>query len=158
MPHKIMFVCLGNICRSPLAQAVMEHIVQKNGAQDSFLIDSAGTGGWHVGEPADKRMRKTAARHGIIITHLAQQFKQSHLETFDYIFAMDRQNERDIFFLDQEKKHHHKIYLFRGFAAAGHSPDVPDPYYGGIAGFEAVFKLVLKNCEAIYQKIGDKPN
>lgn len=148
-----MFVCLGNICRSPLAEAVMRDIVKKNGREDSFLIDSSGTGAWHIGEPADSRMQKTASDNGIIISHLAQQFNREHLETFDYIFAMDRQNESDIRRLDVSKKHAHKIHLFRRFDSVKHSPDVPDPYYGKIAGFDSVFKIVLKNCEVIYQKM-----
>ena len=151
---KIMFVCLGNICRSPLARVIMEDIIKKNNKTNDFLIDSSGTSAWHVDEEANYHIKKIAMYHGIKqFTHSAKQFKKEYLEMFDYIFAMDRSNEENIISLDKNKEHLQKIHLFREFDPMANSKDVPDPYYGGDKGFEDVFVIVKRNCELIYEKI-----
>ncbi len=148
-----MFVCLGNICRSPMAEAVIKDIIKKDNKEGDFLIESSGTGAWHIGEEADHRMKKTAMSHGITFTHSAQQLKEEHLMAFDYIFAMDQDNKKNIHYLDKNSNYSKKIHLFRDFDPLGKRMDVPDPYFGGDQGFEDVFAIVKRTCEVIYKKI-----
>jgi protein-tyrosine phosphatase len=142
---RVLFVCLGNICRSPLAEGVFRKTVERAGLEGQFEIDSAGTGGWHVGDPPDPRMQETAARHGIDISTLrARRFRASDFEEYDLILAMDRQNLHDILRMAMAGQRS-RVKLFRAFDPdeAG-SLDVPDPYYGGRDGFEDVFEIVSR--------------
>lgn len=145
MPKKIrvMFVCLGNICRSPLAEGLLRHHVRARGLDDRFEIQSSGTGSWHVGGMADERMRATATRRGVSIDeHVAQQFVENHLHEFDHVFVMDKQNLNDVLFFDKEDSHSGKVRLFREFDPSPESYQVPDPYYGGADGFDEVYEIV----------------
>lgn len=149
---KIIFVCLGNICRSPLAQAMMEKIIRDENADDRYLVDSSGTGSWHVGSRSDARMIKTGEKYDLKMDHLAKQLAPEHGEAFDYLFMMDRQNYRDALKI-VDKKYHQKIYLFRNFDTISDSLDVPDPYYGGSEGFENVYQIVKRNCQILFSLI-----
>ena len=149
---KILFVCLGNICRSPLAEGIFKHKIEQKNLEDQFLIDSCGTSAYHVGNPADSRMRETAFRYGVLLTSKARQLKPADLNEFDYIIAMDNQNLTDI--LRYKNKHSKStIHLMREYDLNSPKNDVPDPYYGGITGFENVFNIVNHCCENFLNKI-----
>ncbi|MEM9634639.1 MAG: low molecular weight protein-tyrosine-phosphatase [Pseudomonadota bacterium] len=138
MPHAVLFVCLGNICRSPLAEGVFRSIVEQAGLADNFLIDSAGTGAWHIGNPPDPRSVEIAAKHGLDISgQRARQVSERDFERFDTILAMDHNNLSSL-----KPMARHSAAAVRLFLNAPPS-DVPDPYYGGPDGFEDVYQLVL---------------
>lgn len=140
---RVCFVCLGNICRSPTAEAVFTHLVEAAGLRDAFVIDSAGTGGWHVGERAHQDTRAEGARRGIDITSRARQFVAGDFARFDYVLAMDLDNERNLLRLAPDDDARAKVHLFRAFdPSAEEGGEVPDPYYAG--GFDHVFDI----CEA----------
>lgn len=138
---RILFVCMGNICRSPTAEGVFRHIVEAAGLGDRFEIDSAGTHAYHVGESPDRRAIAAAQKRGVSLQNIAaRRVKDSDFENFDYILAMDKENQRRL--LDKSPaKHRSKVHLFLNFSA-GDETEVPDPYYGGSAGFERVLDLV----------------
>jgi len=150
-----MFVCLGNICRSPLAHAVFEHILIKNNQFENYQIDSTGTYGHHAGQQSDARMKQTAADHGITINHKSQEITFSHLQDFDLIVTMDRSNYQDVFTLTRGKKELiNKIKMLREFDTEAESlAGVPDPYYGGAEGFENVYQIVSRSCENLFKKL-----
>jgi len=138
----VLFVCLGNICRSPMAEGVFRHAVDQAGLDDRVTIDSAGTGPWHVGKPPDERGRATMARNGIDISgQRARQVAPDDFTAFRYILAMDRDN-LDTLHRAAPKTHRDRVRLFLDFAAEDEVTDVPDPYYGGPEGFETVYALV----------------
>lgn len=146
---KVLMVCLGNICRSPLAEGILQN---KLPAED-FVVDSAGTGGWHAGESPDPRSIKTAKKYGIDISHQkARKFKKSDFEDFDFIFAMDHSNYRDILALAPNEKAKNKVKLILNEISPKNN-DVPDPYYGGEDGFDKVFKMLDLACNAIANKL-----
>jgi len=149
---KIMFVCLGNICRSPLAHAVFDKRASEAGL--NIQTESCGTGAWHVGEPADARMRKTAGEHGVIITHHARQFQPADLDDYDLIIPMDKGNLRDLKKYARPE-HLEKIRLMREWDPQG-GTEVPDPWYGGPEGFETVFEIVDRSCEVLVQELIDQ--
>jgi protein-tyrosine phosphatase len=134
---RVLFVCLGNICRSPTAEGVMRRLVREEGLEDRIEVDSAGTGGWHVGAPPDARATEAAARRGTELTGAARRFEPADFELYDLIVAMDAGNRRDLLRLAPDDEARAKVRMFR---ADGH--DVPDPYYGGENGFEEVLDLV----------------
>lgn len=142
---RILFVCLGNICRSPTAEAVFAKLVRDEGLAHLFEIDSAGTGGWHAGEAAHPPTRETARRRGVPITHLARQVTASDFERFDLLVAMDASNAKNLRALARSDAHRDKIRLFRDFEEvfeAGErvtGREVPDPYYTG--EYEEVFDI-----------------
>lgn len=141
MPHAVLFVCLGNICRSPLAEGIFRSLVNEAGASDHFLIDSAGTGAWHSGNPPDPRSIEVAARHGIdLSTQRARQVCPDDFQAFDTIIAMDRDNLTTLKARDTGAKAQLRLLL------AEPAADVPDPYYGGPEGFDHVFNLVRNGC------------
>ncbi|MBN2801892.1 MAG: low molecular weight phosphotyrosine protein phosphatase [Deltaproteobacteria bacterium] len=153
---KVIFVCLGNICRSPVAHGVFEDIVNKAGFSNDFEIDSAGTAAYHQGEMADRRMRETARGHNIEITHLARKIKKEDLDYFDMVLAMDSQNLFDLQSLAQNKEQLEKIILFRTYdPLANGQEDVPDPYYGGSEGFENVYYIVSRTGKILLDKINE---
>lgn len=146
----ISFVCMGNICRSPTAEAVMRGLVREAGLDHAIAIDSAGTGAWHVGEERDSRSRAVAKRRGMPITGVARQFVRGDFERFDLVLALDEDNQRDLRRLAPNDDERAKIRLLREFdpdAAPG--TEVPDPYYGGPDGFEHVFDICLSACRGL---------
>ena len=137
----ILFVCMGNICRSPTAEGVFRHYAAESGWSDRLHIDSAGTHAYHVGEPADQRARAAAERRGISLAGIsARRVHVGDFERFDYIIAMDEDNVARLH-EEAPDEHRHKIRLFLEFASVAER-EVPDPYYGGAAGFERVLDLV----------------
>ena len=144
---------MGNICRSPAADGVMHHMVNKAGLKDRVFIDSAGTGGWHAGDRADDRMRKHASRRGYDLNHLARQVRAKDFEEFDLILVMDQQNLREIRPFNRAGDKMHKVMLFCEFAKGREETEVPDPYYGGEQGFEQVLDIVEDGCSHLLQHI-----
>lgn len=138
--HRLLFVCLGNICRSPTAQAVFAELVRRAGRAHEFHLDSAGTGDWHVGEPPDPRTRAAAQALGYPMRHRARQVSRQDFERFDLVLAMDRQNHRNLLAMARPDQHP-RIQLFRSLDDPGSAPDVPDPYYGGEEGFIEVVRI-----------------
>lgn len=146
---KILFVCLGNICRSPAAENVFRHLAHQADRADDFMIDSAGTAGWHTGKGPDSRMCQTLRARGIPTTGSARKITAHDLATFDLILAMDNENFSNILKLDSSGAHHHKVKKFTFFCENHPHSEVPDPYYGGQDGFELVLDLLLDGCSSI---------
>lgn len=147
-PYKLVFICLGNICRSPTAEGIFMDLIKKRGLEAYFEVDSAGTSGYHIGVRADPRSRDTAEKHGINLVTLARKFEVSDLDYFDLIIPMDHKNYSDIRYISSSPTQIHKVILLRKFDAevvASHY-DVPDPYYGGDRGFEEVFSMIKRSC------------
>jgi len=138
---KVLFVCLGNICRSPLAEAMFIHKVAALGKSDFIKADSCGTSNYNIGLPPDPRTIANAAENGITIKHIARQFSRQDLDSFDLILAMDKQNLKNILDLNPSKAQLEKIQLMRSFDPLGVG-DVPDPYYGGKKDFQEVFDIL----------------
>ena len=135
---RVLFVCLGNICRSPTAEGVMRRLIEENGLEDEIEIDSAGTGGWHLGAPPDTRATEAAARRGTTLTGAARRFDPAmDFDRFDLILAMDAENKRDLLALAPDDAARRKVRMF-----LPGDEDVPDPYYGGDDGFDHVLDLV----------------
>ncbi|MDY6804818.1 MAG: low molecular weight protein-tyrosine-phosphatase [Cyanobacteriota bacterium] len=158
MPYKILFVCLGNICRSPSAENIMNHLIEKANLSDRIVCDSAGTGGYHVGSPPNARMASAAKQRGIILKGEARQFVAEDFEKFDLILAMDKENYRDIGRVDRHGKYGDKIRLMCDFCREHDNKEVPDPYYGGPKGFDFVIDLLLDACEGLLQEIISEEN
>ena len=144
MVQKILFVCLGNICRSPAAEAVFNQKIKDRDLEKLFVVDSAGTGGWHVGNLADRRMREAALSRGIEITSKSRQIDQNDLYEFDHILVMDKDNLNAVKSLIKDDMHsiNSKIKLILNFSKKVQLDEVPDPYYGGQNGFEKVLDLL----------------
>lgn len=155
-PYKLIFVCLGNICRSPTAEGIFLSKVKEVGLENYFYIDSAGTAAYHVGEPANSRSQTTANKHGVHLPSTARKFEYSDLEEFDLILAMDSENLENIKRLDRKNRFSNKIKMMREFDPQPGNGEVPDPYYGGPEGFENVFQVLNRSCEALLEKL--KPN
>jgi len=148
--RKILFVCLGNICRSPAADGVMLHELKRLGLEANYLIDSCGTSAHHVGEPADKRMRSHAMKRGIELPSISRAFNSSEdFEKFDLILAMDKKNFRDLKSMDSSGLNSAKIKLFCDYCSNRNETEVPDPYYGGAKGFEDVLDIVEDGIKGI---------
>ena len=143
----VLFVCLGNICRSPLAEGVFRHILDSEGLSDEFHVDSAGTGGYHVGESPDHRSVRSAATHGVILTGHSRQIQPEDFSRFDYIMAMDQSNLSHLEEYRAGVGGEAALYLLREFdPEGGPGVEVPDPYYGGPNGFEEVYEMVERSC------------
>lgn len=151
-PIRVLFVCLGNICRSPTAEGVFKRSVKEAGLDAAIESDSAGTGDYHIGEPPDPRACTAAARRGYDLSRLrARQISRKDFEAFDYVLAMDEQNLRDLKRLCP-KEHAHKVRLFTDFCSSG-ACAVPDPYGGGPQGFEHVLDLVEDAAQGLLRHI-----
>lgn len=148
-PTRVLFVCLGNICRSPLAEGVFQHLVEEAGVSEEFEIDSAGTGSWHVGEHPDTRAMAVAEAHGITLPSRARQVTPEDLDQFDYVIAMDLENIRNLERMAESRGIDVEIHLLRDFDPERDGDEVPDPYYGGTSGFEEVLQIVNQSCEAL---------
>ena len=147
---EVCFVCLGNICRSPLAQGVFEALVKEEGLQDRIIISSAGVSAWHVGNPPDGRMQQTARDHGILLNSRARQFQSSDFEQMDLVLAMDHSNLSALKQMSTELELQDKLFLFRSFDPLHNNDlEVPDPYYGGDKGFETVYQIVDRTCPKV---------
>mgnify|MGYP002338727392 FL=1 len=156
-PIRIQFVCLGNICRSPLAKTVFRDKVEQAGLSEHFEIASSGTGSWHVGDKADDRMRQTAQRNDLSLEeHRASQFEAGDLARFDHIFVMDKSNLNDVLHLDEDDQHGGKVRLFREFDPEPDDYQVPDPYHGGRKGFERVFEIVDRTADMLLHRLVDE--
>lgn len=148
---RVLFVCLGNICRSPAAEGVFKKIVEEHGQEKSFIIDSAGTGDWHIGDLPDKRMRVHASRRGYNLTHRARQFRNSDFDDFDLIITMDHNNMRNVSAMSRTEEDSLKIVPMSMFFNQDNRFDhVPDPYYEGSEGFELVLDLLEEASENLY--------
>lgn len=150
--HRVLFVCLGNICRSPTAEGVFRALVAQAGQSDIFEIDSAGTGDWHVGAPADARMRRAAKARGYHLTSVARTIHPKDFAHFDHILAMDEDNLRHLR-RSAPEPHRDKIRLFRDDDPQGRGQEVPDPYYGGATGFENVLDIVERTAAALLTRL-----
>lgn len=154
---KILFVCLGNICRSPAAEAVMKAKVKEAGLENEFIIDSAGTYGGHAGALPDARMRQHAAKRGYILDSRARRFYASaDFEEFDMIIGMDDMNIVDLQRLAAQGTEREKIYRMTSFCRRHDCREVPDPYYGGSQGFEFVLDLLEDGVEGLLEMLREK--
>ena len=148
---RILFVCLGNICRSPAAEGIMKHIVDNKGYSHRFVIDSAGIGGWHVGQLPDYRMRRHGARHGYDFNSRARQFLTDDFSRFDYIVGMDEENMRDIWRKTRNDNDKTKVICMADYLSRHpHHHEIPDPYYGSDKDFELVIDLLEDACEQLF--------
>lgn len=146
----ILFVCLGNIVRSPLAENLFRDVAQERGLDDRYVVDSAGTSAYHVGEAPDRRMRRTAQKYGLEYSGRSRQVSDADLRNFDLIVAMDDSNARSLREMARDEQQQAKIRLMREFdPQAEGSHDVPDPYYGGMEGFENTYQLVKRSVEGL---------
>lgn len=152
-PYRICFVCLGNICRSPTAEGVMQHVVNEEGLDNYFEIDSAGTSAYHIGEPANQHSQLVANRHGITLRSTARRFEPFDLSYFDLLLAMDHENLEDLKALDERREYSDKIMMLRDFDTEPEEREVPDPYFGGKQGFENVFQVVLRSCKNLLEEL-----
>jgi protein-tyrosine phosphatase len=150
----ILFVCLGNICRSPLAEGVFRHLLDERGLADRFRVDSAGTGSWHVGESPDHRAMRSAATRGVTLSGHARQVQPEDFTRFDYMIAMDRSNLSHLQTYLEGVGGESALYLLREFdREGGPGAEVPDPYYGGPNGFEEVYDMVDRSCRNLLDHI-----
>lgn len=152
--HKVLFICLGNICRSPAAEGIMKNLVEKEGLGDEFEIDSAGIGSWHVGQLPDSRMRKCGAEHGYRFDSHARQFQKSDFNQFDTIVVMDNENYRAITSLTSSKTDKDKVVRMADFLTSHREhTTIPDPYYGDYSDFELVITLLEDACQGLLKEI-----
>ncbi|OCO99702.1 MULTISPECIES: low molecular weight protein-tyrosine-phosphatase [unclassified Ensifer] len=152
-PVRVLFVCLGNICRSPLAEGVLREAVNRKGLASALEVDSAGTGAWHIGDPPDRRSIEAARRHGIDISALrGRQVAAADFNDFDLILGMDDSNVRALKRLAPEGTAE-KVHLFLDYAS-GREQDVPDPYYEGAEAFEALYQMLEAGCSSLLDRLG----
>ncbi|MDX1618006.1 MAG: low molecular weight protein-tyrosine-phosphatase [Balneolaceae bacterium] len=152
-PFKICFVCLGNICRSPTAEGIFRHLVEERGLDPYFEIDSAGTSAYHIGETPNSKSQQVANEHGVNLYSHARQFEHSDLEHFDLVLAMDRENLKNLQNLDRNNRFVDRIGLMRSFDPKPEDGEVPDPYFGGMQGFERVFQVLKRSCESLLDEL-----
>ncbi|MDC0832816.1 protein tyrosine phosphatase [Leptolyngbya valderiana BDU 20041] len=153
MAYRLLFVCLGNICRSPSAENIMRYLIEQAGWKGEITCDSAGTSDYHIGKPPDKRMQEAAEKRGIALVGSARQFVAEDFDRFDRILAMDLENYHNILALDRAGIYENKVYLMCDFCRNYTVKEVPDPYYGGLEGFDRVIDLLLDACEGLLADI-----
>lgn len=158
MKISVLFVCLGNICRSPLAMNLFIREVRERGYQDYFEIDSCGTSDYHIGSSPDSRTIANARANGLNVEHSARQLTPQDLENYDYILAMDRSNLLNIKNLDPSGKYEDKIYLMRDFDPEEKGTEVPDPYFGGEQGFQNVYDILKRSVSHFLDLIAEEHN
>jgi len=159
MSYKLLFVCLGNICRSPSAENIMNHLIEQSGLSERIICDSAGTSSYHIGSPPDRRMSAAAVEKlGFKLRGQARQFQRSDFQEFDLILAMDRENYHNILQLDSTGEYEQKVHLMCDFCYQYSLKEVPDPYYGGPEGFNQVIDLLMDACGGLLEHItSEKP-
>ena len=157
MVKKILFVCLGNICRSPAAEGIFKQKIKDRGLEDCFFVDSAGTGGWHIGNLADPRMRETASLRGVELTSRSRQIDENDLYEFDHILVMDQDNLDSVQSLikDSTNPVNSKIKLILSYSKNTQLDEVPDPYYGGQNGFIKVLDLLDEAIDGLIDNLMD---
>ncbi|HEX6925606.1 MAG TPA: low molecular weight protein-tyrosine-phosphatase [Longimicrobiaceae bacterium] len=146
---RVLFVCMGNICRSPLAEAVFRHQARERGVEDMFEIDSAGTSGYHAGDPPDRRAVATARARGVTVTGVSRPIMDRDVKEFDYIVVMDSDNLAYVERLHSIVRGSARVHRLREWDPEPGGLDVPDPYYGGARGFEEVHDMVERSCAAL---------
>ncbi len=152
MKTRVLMVCLGNICRSPLAEGILKSKVNPT----KVFVDSAGTGSWHIGSEPDKRSIATAKRYNLDITdQRGRQFSEQDFEDFDHIFVMDNSNFKDVMSMASSDEHRQKVHLILEEIFPSENVDVPDPYHGGEQGFENVYQMLDEACELIAEKLNN---
>ena len=149
MTYKLLFVCLGNICRSPSAENIMNHLIKERALDNQIICDSAGTSAYHIGSTPDRRMNAAAQKQGIELVGKARKFRAIDFEKFDLILAMDRSNYQDILYLDRVGEYQDKVQMICNFATTHKDKEVPDPYYGGQDGFNYVIDLLFDCCSGL---------
>jgi len=153
-PTKILFVCLGNICRSPAAEGYFNHLLKQENLGDNYLVDSAGTSAYHEGAPADGRMTEAASERGYKLESISRAFKsKSDFESFDLILTMDDDNLADVISVSPDKESEQKIHQMVDFCTKHDVSEVPDPYYKGVDGFELTLDIIEDACEGLLEQI-----
>ena len=151
---QVLFVCLGNVCRSPSAEAVFKALIEKYGLQSDLQCDSAGTDAYHCGDQADYRMKQFAQKRGYRLTSISRRVNPAHdFDCFDQIIGMDKQNVRDLKALARNENDRMKISLMTDYCSDKRYGSVPDPYYGGAAGFELVLDILEDACEGLIRNL-----
>lgn len=153
---RVLFVCMGNICRSPAAEGIFRRFVERAGLSEVIECDSAGTIDYHQGQPPDSRMRQAGNSRGFVIDGRARAAEKEDLAAFDLILAMDRENLADLKAMDRQGRYGKKICLFCRFASGSSAQEVPDPYYGGSSGFEKALDILEDGCEGVLNFVRDK--
>lgn len=152
---KVLFVCLGNICRSPLAEAIFKHKVKERGLNKIIIADSCGTANYHVGDTPDPRTIANAMKNGVTIDHCGRQLCVDDFSSFDYVLAMDNSNLKNIMRVASDKSWHEKIQMMRDYDPEGKG-EVPDPYYGGEKGFQEVFDILNRTMDSFLDHLVQK--
>ena len=150
---RILFVCLGNICRSPLAEAIFKSKILEKGLESNFEADSCGTADYHIGIPPDPRTLKNALKNKVTIRHVGRQFQLEDFEKYDLILPMDSSNRSNLLRFRQSDEHRHKIKLMRYFDPEDKGADVPDPYYGNENDFQQVYEILDRSVEHLIQEL-----
>lgn len=152
-PTRVLFVCLGNICRSPLAESIFRHLARERGVEDEFDVDSAGTSAYHVGDPPDARSVATARGRGIVVSGTSRELRAGDLARFDYVIAMDAENLAEVRRLQERAGGGARVHRLREWDPDETDLDVPDPYYGGPHGFDRVHELVERSCAGLLEHL-----
>ena len=155
----MLFVCLGNICRSPLAEGILIHLIKEQGLEEKIAVDSAGTANYHIGERPDPRTIQNAFENGVELPSRARQFSRDDFSRFDYIIPMDSSNRNNIQYLENtESNPSYKIIKMRSFDPQNKNADVPDPYYGGEEGFQNVFEILYRSNQSFLNYLIEQHN
>lgn len=149
----ILFVCLGNICRSPAAEGILRQLADKDDANMELTVQSCGLGSWHVGNLPDIRMQEAAKRRGVVLSNRAQQFQPHFLDSFDYILAADHEILKELYRFADTSEKKNKIHLMTAFSNSYKDQEVPDPYYEGDLGFELVLDILEDSCQGLLKHI-----
>jgi len=152
-PYRLVFVCLGNICRSPTGEGIFQHLVKQDEFDNYFEIDSAGTSAFHAGQPANIKSAAVAETYGVPLLSRARQFRSSDLDYYDLILAMDHENRDELLAMAKTPAQKERIQLLRDYDDVPEDGQVPDPYYGGAEGFQNVYTIVERSCKNLLQQL-----
>jgi len=150
---KVLFVCLGNICRSPLAEGIFAKMIKEQGLQEQISCDSCGTAAYHIGSQPDSRTVANAKENGLILNHQARQFRGEDFQEFDHIMVMDRSNLGNVRIFEEYQEDTSKVELMRTYDLEEPNADVPDPYYGGDKGFQEVYDILYRSCDELLKEL-----